>query len=137
MMDKNKFEAYYEYVVKRIYAHDKREADYLLSWGGKSKLQKTLFENEKFRMISFAMNAGIGMAVFVSDEVLVITDKRLLFLEKKLLGTLVTEVSLKQAFQMLEWQSNDTLVIKTEKPVKICIPDKTLNIIKEILYDYM
>lgn len=136
-MEQSKFEKMYRDVINNEYGNNEEIKDSLMDWGGKGKLQKTLFDSEVIQVIVPAMNSSNGMATFVSDEAVILTDKRFLFLESKLFGTLVTEVSLREASRLLQWKSEKTLQIQNDKKVEVYFGDEAIELIKEKLYDYM
>ncbi|HAG04758.1 MAG TPA: hypothetical protein DCG28_04880 [Lachnospiraceae bacterium] len=136
-MEQSKFEKMYQTVINNEYGNDDEIKEHLMNWGGKGKLQKTLFDSEVMQVIVPAMNASNGMATFVSDEVVILTDKRFLFLEDKLLGTLVTEVPLKEASRGLRWEGEKKLQILNNKKTQVYFGDEAIDLIKEKLYDYM
>ena len=140
-MEKNKFENMYKNAIYKDYGSDKETIEALLNWGGKEKLNKTLFERETIQLIVPALNASNGFATsLISNEAVILTDKRLLFLENKLLGTLVTEISLKEASRLLQWKGNHSLLILNNngrKKVEIFFDDNYIDLIKEELYEYM
>lgn len=138
-MEQEKFEKMYQSVINQEYGSDEKKIKSLMRWGGKGKLQKVLFSSETIRKIIPAMNASNGMATFVSDEVAILTDKRFLFLESKMFGTIVTEVSLREASILLRWKNENTLQILNDpkKPVNVFFNNENLDLIKEDLYEYM
>lgn len=128
------FNSIYQNVVRKIYSN-KREVDYLLNYGGLDKLKETLFKNEKIILVLIASESldsedSSILKNMLSDDILVLTDKRLLYLQKKLFGTRVFETP-RQEFSKIIWEDdkikfNDLLIYVHES-----------SILKEKIYEIM
>jgi len=128
------FEKMYTEAVKKCNADRKQiDIDSLLKWGGKSKLKEVLFDSEKILAVTSADEYRDGITdhvfqSFLTSNALVLTNMRLLFMSKKLFGTTVKEITLKQ-FKRIEWI--ETYVFKFED-FKVITGEKELKIIKEM-----
>ena len=128
------FNSMYQNAVKKIYS-EKRDVKNLLNYGGLAELEKTLFKNEKIILVLLASeslykeDANI-LKDMLSDDILVLTDKRLLYLQKKLFGTRVFETP-RQAFSKIVWDGNRV------KFNDLDIYSSESNILKEQIYSMM
>lgn len=133
-MNAIKFERMYQDVIRADYANDVALIKSLLNFGGKDKLQQILFDTEKILAIAEAMKEG-SVASFILDNILVLTNKRLLFLEKKLFGTLVTEIALKKAIASMEWSNNNLHVKTSEGYLNVYVFESGIDNVKDVLYE--
>ena len=110
-----------------------------MDWGGKSKLKEVLFDSEQILAVASAdecKDDNLKMHILVSvlsRNALILTNMRLMFISKKLLGTRVKEVSVKQ-FKQIEWLDDSVLKFSD---IKVITDQKELKIIKEMIYHMM
>lgn len=130
------FEEMYEAIVERDFAGYEKKQYRLRRFGGKEKLRELLFPSEEILAMAFGMKDDEGMlAQLISNDVLVITDKRLLYIQSKALGTLVHEFSLNEAH--ISWSSygSKMTVASLGKKLTIYINKESTGKIKEVLHE--
>ena len=74
----------YDGVIRRDFSSNSSARGKLINFGGKNKLREIMMNGELILAMSPAMNVKNGLATLVSDDVLVVTNKRLILLEKKI-----------------------------------------------------
>lgn len=129
------FEEMYETIVDRDFAGYEKKKYRLRRFGGKEKLRELLFPSEEILAMAFGMKDDEGMlAQLISDDVLFLTDKRLLYIQSKALGTLVHEFSLNEAH--ISWSSygSKMTVASLGKQLTIYINKESSGKIKEVLH---
>lgn len=133
------FEKMYTEAVKKCNADKKKvDIDSLLKWGGKDKLKEVLFDSEQILAVTSADEYRDGIKDHVlqsllTSNALILTNMRLIFMSKKLFGTTVKDIALKQ-FSRIEWI--EEYVFKFED-FKVISGEKELKIIKEMIYQMM
>ncbi|WIW70654.1 PH domain-containing protein [Anaerosinus gibii] len=114
------------------------EINKILKYGGLPKAEKILFEKEKILFLDFATYTKDPLAVCLfSDDMLIVTDKRIIILLKRLLGTLVHEFPIKN-IQSINYAGNhdNVIHISTLKDTyTIVVKKEKINEVKHILYE--
>lgn len=110
-------------------------------YGGLNRLLENLFDSEKILYLyyTFFTNDSVITAV-IRDDYLVVTDKRIIVIEKGLLGTIVKEYSLRKAHS-ITIENNSRLCVResaNSTPIKLSLTnDRHIMQLKELLYDYI
>ena len=135
------FENMYQRVIQDDYGSNTKLTNRLLNFGGKDKLRQILFDAEKILTVAEAWKSSKGFASFMAslalDDILVLTNRRLLFLGKRMFGTLVTEVPLKKAMSSMKWRNNNLHIEVPEEELDIYVTDDCVDKVKAVLYgDY-
>lgn len=129
------FEKMFEAIIERDFAGYEKKQYRLRRFGGKEKLRELLFPSEEILTMGFGTKDDEGMLTqLISDDVLVITDKRLLYIQSKALGTLVHEFSLNEAH--ISWSSygSKMTIASLGKSLTIYINKESSGKIKEVLH---
>lgn len=140
-MNSSTFESMYQKVIQADYGSDTKLANRLLNFGGKDKLRHILFDAEKILTVAEAWKSSKSFSSFmmslVLDDMLVLTNRRFLFLGKRMFGTLVTEVPLKKAMSSMKWRDNHLHIEAPEEELDIYVTDECIDNVKAVLYgDY-
>ena len=125
---------YSEAVRKCSVGQSQIHIDLLMDWSGKNKLKEVLFDSEEILAVASADNKDDDfLASALKRNALILTNMRLIFISKGLLGTRVKEVSGKQ-FKQIEWLNDNMLKFSD---VKVVTTEKELKIMKEMIYQMM
>lgn len=140
-MNSSTFESMYQKVIQADYGSDTKLANRLLNFGGKDKLRHILFDAEKILTVAEAWKSSKSFSSFmmslVLDDMLILTNRRFLFLGKRMFGTLVTEVPLKKAMSSMKWRDNHLHIEAPEEELDIYVTDECIDNVKAVLYgDY-
>ena len=129
---------YSEAVRKCSVGQSQFHIDHLLDWSGKKKLKEVLFDSEQILAVASADKKDDDLKVYLlasalTRNALILTNMRLMFISKGLLGTLVKEVSVKQ-FKQIEWLNDNMLKFSD---AKVVTTEKELQVMKELIYQMM
>ena len=130
------FDAMYDGVIRRDFSSNSSARGKLINFGGKNKLREIMMNGELILAMSPAMNVKNGLATLVSDDVLVVTNKRLILLEKKIFGTVVSEVPLRACINSLEWHNSNLYFATSRMRMNVYVDDSGIGKIKEALYNF-
>ena len=103
------FNSMYLNAVRKNYS-DNTDIERFLNYGGLDKLRETLFDSEKIILVSnaheslYSEKSSLAKNM-LSDDIVVLTNKRMLYLRKKLFGTLVDDIALRQ-FSKIIFEEN-------------------------------
>lgn len=105
MIDK----AMFQLRVKKSGNYSSKTFERIMKFGGLKTVLKKLDENETIKNVAFVLydcDDSAVVSIFMSNDLSVITDRRIFIFQSRLLGTLIKEIPLK-SIESITYNSSD------------------------------
>ena len=110
MIDKNMFEK----AIRASNAYSAKTCDRIMNFGGMNTVLKKLDGDETIHNVAFVMydcDESAVVSLFMSNDLAVVTNRRILIFQSRLLGTLVKEIPLK-SIESISYNSGSTNALR-------------------------